>query len=43
VLSAYHVDYVVWAPKTPLAEYLLRDPRWQVVDRTSVALVFARR
>ena len=43
VLSASHVDYVVWAPHTPLALYLARDPRWHVVDRTSVALVFARR
>jgi hypothetical protein len=43
VLSAYHVSYVVWAPHTPLSLYLLRDPRWHVVDRTSVALVFARR
>ena len=42
VLSAYHVDYVVWAPDTPLSEYLRRDVRWHVVDRTNVALVFAR-
>ena len=26
VFSAYHVAYVVWAPATPLAEYLQRDP-----------------
>jgi hypothetical protein len=43
VLSASRVDYVVWPRDTPLALYLARDPRWQVVDRTSVALVFARR
>jgi hypothetical protein len=43
VLSASHVDYVVWAPHAPLALYLASDPRWHVVDRTSVALVFARR
>ncbi len=43
VLSAYYVSYVVWAPRTALAQYLSRDPRWHVVDRTSVALVFARR
>lgn len=43
VLSAYHVSYVVWAPKTGLAFFLERDPRWQVVDRSSVALVFERR
>ena len=43
VLSASHVAYVVWAPRTPLALYLARDPRWHVVDRSSVALVFARR
>jgi hypothetical protein len=43
VLSASHVSYVVWAPDTPLALYLDHDPRWHVVDRTPVALVFARR
>jgi hypothetical protein len=43
VLSGSDVDYVVWAPHTPLAIYLARDPHWRVVDRTSVALVFARR
>ena len=43
VLSSFHVAYVVWAPDTPLALYLDRDPRWHVVDRTAVALVFARR
>ena len=43
VLSAYHVSYVVWSPRTALAQYLARDRRWHVVDRTSVALVFARR
>jgi hypothetical protein len=43
VLTASHVAYVVWAPHTPLALYLARDPRWYVMDRTSVALVFARR
>ena len=43
ILAAYHVSYVVWAPRTPLAEYLSHDPRWHVVDRTTVALVFARR
>jgi hypothetical protein len=43
VLSRYGVDYVVWARSTPLEEYLSRDPRWEVVDRTGPALVFARR
>ena len=43
VLSAYHVSYVVWAPHTPLVQYLAHDSHWYVVDRTSVALVFARR
>ncbi len=43
VLSAHDVSYVVWAPDTPLALYLAHDARWRVVDRTSVALVFARR
>ena len=43
VLSASHVSYVVWAPGTPLALYLAHDHRWRVVDRSSVAVVFARR
>ena len=43
ILSTYHVSYVVWAARTPLAQYLAHDPRWHVVDRTRVALVFARR
>jgi hypothetical protein len=43
ILDAYHVRYVIWSPRTPLAEYLAQDPRWRVVDRTRVALVFARR
>jgi len=43
VLAAYQVAYVVWAPRTPLALYLAHDPGWHVVDRTPVALVFARR
>ena len=43
ILAGYHVSYVVWASGTPLAEYLSHDSRWHVVDRTAVALVFARR
>ena len=43
ILSSYHVSYVVWAPRTSLSEYLARDPRWHLVDRSAVALVFARR
>ena len=43
LLSAYHVSYVVWAPNTGLSIFLDHDPRWHVVDRSSVALVFARR
>ena len=43
ILSAYHVSYVVWAPHTALSEYLSHDPRWQVVDRSAVAVVFGRR
>jgi hypothetical protein len=43
ILSHYHVSYVVWAPHTGLSMYLAHDPRWHVVDRSSVALVFARR
>jgi hypothetical protein len=42
LLSAYHVSYVVWAPNTGLSIFLDHDPRWHVVDRSSVALVFAR-
>ena len=43
VLSAYGVSYVVWAPHTALSVFLSHDTRWQVVDRSAVALVFARR
>ncbi len=43
ILSSYHVSYVVWAPRTGLSEYLSHDPRWRLVDRSDVALVFARR
>jgi hypothetical protein len=43
ILSAYHVSYVVWAPRTGLSILLEHDPRWRVVDRSPVALVFARR
>jgi hypothetical protein len=43
VLSAAHVSYVVWAPDTALSIYLAHDPRWHVVDRSGIALVFARR
>ncbi len=43
VLATYHVSYVVWAPHSALSVFLTHDPRWQVVDRSSVALVFARR
>ena len=43
ILSAAHVSYVVWAPHTPLSQYLSHDPRWEVVDRSAVAEVFARR
>jgi hypothetical protein len=39
----YGVDYVVWARNSPLAEYLAHDSRWEIVDRTAPALVFARR
>jgi hypothetical protein len=43
VLSAYDVAYVVWAPRTALATYLAHDPRWRVMQRSPVAIVFARR
>lgn len=43
VLSAAHVSYVVWAPRAPLSIFLNHDPRWHVVDRSSVAWVYARR
>ncbi|HEX3333600.1 MAG TPA: hypothetical protein VHS57_04620 [Acidimicrobiales bacterium] len=42
VFERYDVSYVVWAPNTALSLYLSHDPRWRVVDRSSVALVFAR-
>jgi hypothetical protein len=43
VLDAAHVRYVVWAPRTPLSLYLSHDAHWRIIDRTPVALVFARR
>jgi hypothetical protein len=43
ILSRYHVDYVVWAPHTPLALFLAEDHAWEIVDRTPQAVVFARR
>jgi hypothetical protein len=43
VLAAYDVSYVVWAPNAGMSMYLEHNPRWHVVDRSSVALVFARR
>ncbi len=43
VFSAYDVAYVVWAPHTALATYLVHDPRWRVLERSPVAVVFARR
>lgn len=43
ILSAHDVSYVVWAPRTSLSIFLGHDPRWHVVDRSAVALVFARR
>jgi len=43
ILSTYRVSYVVWAPDTALSEYLVHDPRWRVVDRSTVAEVFGRR
>lgn len=42
VFQSYDVDYVVWAPRTALSEFLTHDPRWRVVNRTAVAWVFAR-
>jgi hypothetical protein len=43
ILSRYDVSYIIWGRGTPLYDYLLRDPRWRVIDRTSPAVVFARR
>jgi hypothetical protein len=42
ILSKYDVAYVIWAPGTPLASFLLHDPKWRVIDRTTPAIVFAR-
>ncbi len=42
ILSKYDVAYVIWAPGTPLYNFLLHDPRWRVIDRTTPAVVFAR-
>jgi hypothetical protein len=42
VLTRADVSYVVWAPDTSVALFLSHDPRWHVVKRTPVALVFQR-
>ena len=42
ILSGVHVRYVVWAPDAALSVFLSHDPRWRVVDRSPVALVFVR-
>jgi len=42
VLDRYDVNYVVWPRQSPLSQYLSHDPRWEIVDRTPAALVFAR-
>jgi hypothetical protein len=43
ILSHYDVDYVVWGPGMPLAEYLSKDAAWVEVFHTSQSVVFARR
>ena len=43
VLARYDVSYVVWSPATALSLFLAHDPRWRVVERSPVAVVFARR
>ncbi len=42
ILSRYDVAYVVWSPGTPLYNFLIRDSKWHVIDRTAPAVVFAR-
>ena len=42
ILSKYGVTYVIWAPGTPLYNFLLHDPRWRVIDRTRPAVIFTR-
>ncbi|HZU80402.1 MAG TPA: hypothetical protein VE991_10850 [Acidimicrobiales bacterium] len=42
ILASYGVRYVLWTPGTPLAVYLAHDPRWTVVRRSQVSLVFRR-
>ncbi len=43
ILAHYNVSYVVWPRGTALSLFLTRDRVWKVVDRTSAAVVFARR
>jgi hypothetical protein len=43
ILARDQVSYIVWARGTPLYAYLRRDPKWEIVDRTAPAVVFARR
>jgi hypothetical protein len=42
MLAKYGVTYVIWPPGTPLYSFLSHDPKWRVIDRTSVAVIFAR-
>ncbi len=43
VLARYDVSYVVWSPDAALSVFLAHDQRWRVVERSPVAVVFARR
>ena len=40
ILESYRVQYVLWAPGTPLAQYLSRDPNWALVRRSNVSVIY---
>lgn len=40
ILHRYGVRYVLWEPGSALAVYLAHDPRWQVVRRTKLSVVY---
>jgi hypothetical protein len=40
ILGRYHVQWVLWQPRTALAVYLSHDPQWRLVRRSSLSVLF---
>ncbi len=40
VFKHWDIRWVMWGKGSPLSVYLSHDPQWQIVDRTSAAIVF---